>query len=65
DQLNWVSNNFDKAESWSKQQCNNILWACHCIGTTEFSTLQEPLVTKDLTHIANGGYLDWIVFSST
>ena len=64
DQLNWVSNNFNKANKWSKQQHDSISWACHCIGTIEFSTPQEPLVKryrkvmKDLTSIANGGYLD-------
>ena len=68
DQLNWVSDNFDKANNWSKQQHDSISWACRCIGTVEFSTSQELLVkryrkvTKDLTSIANGGYLYWIVF---
>ncbi|EPS93884.1 hypothetical protein FOMPIDRAFT_94867, partial [Fomitopsis schrenkii] len=62
DQLNWVSNNFDKADNWSKQQRDSILWACRCVGTVEFSTKEEPLVkrfrkvTKDLTSIANRGY---------
>ncbi|KAI0718117.1 hypothetical protein C8Q72DRAFT_891310 [Fomitopsis betulina] len=66
DQLNWVSDNFDKANQWSKQQRDSISWACRCVGTVEFSTPQEPLVkrcrkvTKYLTSIANGGYLDWI-----
>ncbi|EPS94109.1 hypothetical protein FOMPIDRAFT_93173 [Fomitopsis schrenkii] len=66
DQLNWVSDNFDKADNWSKQQRDSISWACRCVGTVEFSTKEEPLVkrfrkvTKDLTSIANGGYLDWI-----
>ena len=67
DQLNWVSDNFDKASTWSKQQKEEISWACRCVGTVEFSTNKEPLVrryrkvAKDLVHIANGGYLDWIV----
>ena len=67
DQLNWVSDNFDKANNWSKQQCNSISCDCCCVGTVKFSTPQEPLVkqyrkvTKDLTSIANWGYLDWIV----
>ena len=67
DQLNWVSEDFDKANTWLKQQHNEILWACHCVGTVEFSMPKEPLakcyqeVTKDLTHRANGGYLDWVV----
>ena len=67
DQLNWASENFDKANTWSKQQRDEISWACHCIGTVEFSTPKEPLakryrkVTKDLAHIVNGGYLDWVV----
>ncbi|EPS99827.1 hypothetical protein FOMPIDRAFT_1050173 [Fomitopsis schrenkii] len=66
DQLNWVSDNFDKADNWSKQQHNSISWACRCVRTIEFSTKEEPLVkrfrkvTKDLTSIANRGYLDWI-----
>ncbi|EPS95236.1 hypothetical protein FOMPIDRAFT_1132820, partial [Fomitopsis schrenkii] len=66
DQLNWVSDNFNKANNWSKQQHDSISWACRCVGTVEFSTKEEPLVkrfrkvTKDLTSIANGGYLDWI-----
>ena len=67
DQLNWVSDNFDKANQWSKQQRDSISWACRCVGTIEFSMPQEPLVkryrkvTEDLTSIANRGYLDWIV----
>ena len=66
DQLNWVSDNFDKADTWSKQRREEISWACRCVGTVEFLTPKEPLVrryrkvTKDLVHIANGGYLDWV-----
>ena len=66
DQLNWVSDNFDKADTWSKQRREEISWACHCDRTVEFSTPKEPLVrryrkvTKDLVHIASGGYLDWV-----
>ena len=70
DQLNWVSDNFDKADTWSKQRREEISWACHCVGTVEFSTPQEPLtrryrkVAKALKNIADGGYLDWVVCST-
>ena len=67
DQLNWVSDNFDKASTWSTQHREEISWACHCVGTVEFLTPKELLVhryqkvAKDLVHIANRGYLDWII----
>ena len=67
DQLNWVSDNLDKADSWSKERREQVSWACRCVGTIEFSTPQEPLarryrkVAKALKNIADGGYLDWVV----
>lgn len=67
DQLNWISGNFDKADTWLKQHHKEILWACQCVRTVEFSMLKELLVcrywkvTKDLVHTVNSGYLDWII----
>ena len=67
DQLNWVSDNLDKADSWSKERREQVSWACRCVGTVEFSTPQEPLtrryrkVARALKNIVDGGYLDWIV----
>ncbi|KZT63102.1 hypothetical protein DAEQUDRAFT_770918 [Daedalea quercina L-15889] len=62
DQLNWASDNFDDAHTWSLQDRENLKRACSSIGKVQFTSLHLRFrqVAKELVVIADGGYLDWI-----